>query len=458
MITNNLIILYMNYNIIKIFCNHGNYGATPPYQCDIICDSIIEAFNNKCKLDLDKLLEYLGKLFSGYNYRGSTCVNANKEKIKELINNIFEIMPTIFFEMHKERTNIFLQILRFPYYDTCYEHLNKNVISLELNGKIIFNAFLNALESRMSSNYLINNDILANFIIKNVDMNFNVIERLITCKSEVLAQYIANIIDKSNDDFTKNDLLLKASSALPYSKPIIQSLVFKGCKITNNHVKRVISDCSADSIDFILELSGIKATKIHYKYLLEARKDQETEIDKRDTTIQKKVHLMLNKSYTIYKSGFTKSYSPEKMEVLIKHGFIPDKDDINLSITSNKEIYNIERFGIVLDETFLKLCQEYKFYPNYNFKCIDQNLYQLQNLCSNKNLPKIKQFMKKNKVIPDSVCMENAAKVPNNKETLEILVNAGGIINKSCLLAYTNILYDNQLNFLMQEYFKSDTK
>lgn len=446
----------MNYNIINITCSHENSDPHPPYQCDIISDVIIKALNNNYKLDKNKILTYIDKLFTNTYYRDISCVIFNKEKIKTLMNNIFEFMPMIFLEMCGKNNKIFSNMLRFPFYDTCYEHLNKNI---NLNNNNTVQMFLSIITVRLSSNYIINNDLLANFIIKHVNMTINVIIKLVTCKSDVLSQYIANIIDKSNEDFSFDDIILKSCSALPYSKAIIQSLVFKNFPITNDHLTRVILHCnSADSIDFMFELSGIKPTKIHYKHLLTATKEQEIDIDKRHTTIYKKVHVMLNTSYTMYRTGNVPSYTPEKMEVLIKHGFIPDIEDIHLSITSNKEIYNIERFGIALDEKFLKLCQENNFYPNYNFKCVDQNLYKLQELCLKKNLPKIKQLFNKNKIVPDNVCLENASKVPNNKGTLETLVNAGGIITKSCLISYADTIHDNQLTFLMQEYFKNDAK
>jgi hypothetical protein len=228
--------------------------------------------------------------------------------------------------------------------------------------------------------------------------------------------------------------------------------------VTDDHISQIILYCSDDSIDFIFELTGMKATKKHFNILLGAIKGQEILIDKYQTILVKKDIEMLNLLYTIYKDGNTQNYTPEKTEVLIKHGFVPDIIDINLSVLKGKEIYNIERFGIVLDEKFLKLCQENNFYPQYNFKCIDPNLYKLQELCLKKNLPQIKQFLKKNKVVPDSVCLENASTVPNNKETIQLLVDAGGIITKSCVLEYAKITPDNQLRFLLSQYFKNTDK
>ncbi len=449
---------YKNINTIlmkKIYCAHEErLGAKPlKYDCDIICDLINEAIKNDIIIDRPKLASFLSNLFSASYTRELKCVIINKEKIKELMNNIFNAMPTFFVKLYTARSYILEYMLRFPYYDTCYENLN----GLKLNNEPEFNMLLLRFTQRLSSDYIINNNILANFLIKNVEMTNDVMTFLVKSKSDVLAQHIANIIDKSNETYT-DKVLFNACIALPYSKPIIQSLVLKNLKITNEHLKNVILLCPADSIDFIFELSNIKATKEHFGHLGGATIQQKTIIDKRDAIFCKKELLMLNRRYTIYKEGIEKSYSPEKTEVLIKYGFIPDENTINQAIQHNKEIYNVERFGIVLDEKFLKLCQKYNFYPNYDFKCIDPKLYKLQELCLMRNPPKIRQYLKKNKITPDDVCMENASKVVNNKETIELLVNAGGVISKDSVLAYVNVSQDSQLKYLMTKYFENDNK
>ncbi len=449
---------YKNINDIllkKIYCAHEERSGGIPrvYQCDIIIDLINEAIKNNVDINYDRLSSFISNLFSVSYTRELKCVITNKEKIKDLMNNIFNVMPKFFVKLYADRSYILEYMLRFPYYDTCYDNLNDS----KLNNEPNVNNLLNKITQRLSSNYIVNNDILANFVIKNIDMTNDVIQFLVKSKSDILAQHIANIIDKSSETYT-DKVLYNACLALPYSKPIIQSLVLKNLKITNEHLRSVILLRPADSIDFIFEISNVKATKEHFGILGGATIPQTTIVDKRDAIIVKKELVMLNRNYTIYKDGIEKSYSADKTEILIKHGFIPDEETINEAIQHNKEIYNVERFGIVLDEKFLKLCQTHSFYPKYDFKCIDSKLYGLQELCLTKNPPKIRQYLKKNKVKPDDVCMKNASKVANNKEIIELLVNAGGIITKDTVLAYVKISQDPQLKYLMLKYFENVDK
>lgn len=183
------------------------------------------------------------------------------------------------------------------------------------------------------------------------------------------------------------------------------------------------------------------------------------EIDKRYAIITKKkdVH-MLNKTYNIYKKEFKSNYTTEKMMILFDRGFVPDCDDIKFSVKNKKEIPMIETFGVTLDNEFLKLCQENTFYPKYGFKCISPEMLELQSLCASKNLPKIRAFLKKNNIVPDSICMESASKLKSNHATVILLINSGGVVNEKCLKSYLEHVRDPQLDALVEAYIKNTKK
>ena len=431
-------------------CSHENYAAKSPYTCDSTINSITLAITNNIPINLQLLTKYFGDLFTYYNSTNS-CVVKNMENFKILINNIFATYPQIFSDFYDDNKQIFVNMLRYPIYDTCYEHLNTKMDIINLVDK----PFLDVFVKRLTSNYTDNNDILANFIIRNVNMTKDIITKLSACKSELLANCMAGIIDKSNESFT-DELLLNACSALPFTKQIVQSLVLRNVVITNEHIEHVIKHCSADSIEFIFNLANVQATKQHFKNLVTSDIYKNESVYSRQTIIYNKVICTLDQNYDLYKKEYTSCYTIEKCLVLLNHGFVPEQDDIKLSIEKHVEIPMIEKFGVVFDETFLKLLQKNKFYPNYEFKCIAPELYELQRLCITRNLPKIRKHMKKyDKLVPDSVCMENASKVKSNGETIDLLINAGGIVTKECINSYSEIVNDHQLYSLLEGYFKN---
>lgn len=223
----------------RLPCNHEN-NMPEPFHCNIVIDLIVEALKNNFLIDKEQLLHYLGRLFPNYNYhyRSPSCTINNILKVKELLNAIFTYMPTLFADFYEDGYCLLYSMLRYPIYDICFENLNNlNLSESTLN----FNAFIYAFKYRLTSNYVENNDIFADFIIKNVEMSNNVVVELSLFKSDLLAEYIANIIDKSNDEYALGDILANAILNLPYSKPIIYALSRQNVKITNDDVGTVLS-------------------------------------------------------------------------------------------------------------------------------------------------------------------------------------------------------------------------
>ncbi len=446
----------MNYDQVNVIlkqrrerCAHEAYNLNQPFICDKLIDLINGAITYGFKIEIPLLVKYCESLFNGYG--GSyTCAVKNNEKIKMLINNIFSAYPEIFHIFCEANRQIIQSILKYPIFDTCYEKLNNKVDNLNINDKRYLDTFIR----RLTSNYTENNDILASFIIKNITLTPEILTRLSVCKSELMASYISGIIDKSNDTFP-DELIINACSSLPYTKQIIQSLVLRNVPIAEAFIIKVIETCSDDSIEFILNITNKPATKQYFKKLV-VNKLNIPDVADRYATIYNKIVCRLNDRYDLYKINYTSNYTKDKCLILINHGFIPDQDDIKLSIEHHVEIPMIEKFGVVFDETFLKLLQKNQFYPDYNFKCISPELYQLQKLTITRNLPKIRKFLKtNNKLVPDEVCMVNASNVKSNSDTIQLLIDAGGIITKECLDRYSTMLNDHQMSTLLTGFLKN---
>jgi hypothetical protein len=302
---------------------------------------------------------------------------------------------------------------------------------------------LNTFIKRVTSNYICDNDNLVNFVIKNTTMTKDIIKLLILCKNETMLNHIANIIDKSDDTYD-GDFIFNTLIVLPYSKQIIFSLITKGLKLTDKHFCFVLENCSADSVEFIINLMNPIITKHHFKQLVSSNTQKYIMKGRDEVIIYNDKTCRLNNNYDLYSYKYESNYSKETMSILLNHGFVPDKNDILLSIKHKIEIPMIEKF-IDLDITFLGLCQENNFYPNYDFNCITSEMLELRKLCISKNLPKVRKFLKKHKIIPDNVCMEYASKIKGNDKTLALLVNEGGIITPKCFEMYANTINDPQL-------------
>lgn len=440
-------------------------GTSNHSRCSSYINLINEAFNNNIKVDVKYLCDYIEKLTDTatkqyYRISSDTCMVQNSEKIKELLRNSFIHIPPFFDAI---KPSVMAELLSYPIYDSCYNEVNNLAEFLKFEES--HPVFLKCVRRLSSSYHCDSNNYVANFLIKNTKITANTITELCSCRNEMLANFIAGVLDKTNETFDK-DLLHIACSSLPFTKSIIQSLVFKNNKIQNNHINIVLEQGSADSIEFILDLAKSQGeviiTKEHYKTLINSRIPKNTDIDARHTLMSKGIVQKLNTNYELYLHMWDDNYTIEKMMILINYGFVPDKEDILLSVSYKKEIPMIDKFmdkiGEKLDNDFLKLCQGNNFYPKYNFNCISSELLELQALCSKKNLANLRSFLKKhNTLVPDNVCMENACGIIRNDKAIALLINAGGIINQKCLSIYLGILNDPQMTLLFNNFINNIT-
>jgi hypothetical protein len=83
-------------------------------------------------------------------------------------------------------------------------------------------------------------------------------------------------------------------------------------------------------------------------------------------------------------------------------------------------------------------------------------MYQLQQLCCSKGLPKIRAFIKKYKLFPDSICVMNASKIKNNDKIIALLISLGAPVTIDCVKAYTQTLDLAQLTLLIDNFIKNN--
>lgn len=458
---------YANINVILqkgIGTCNGRNGGNNHSKCSNSVDLINNAINNNININVPLLCKYISDLMDVTSYRGyrygsyrDRCLIKNKDKIKVLFKNIFANYPTFFNEYYGVEVKIMDELLTYVDYDECYDSVDLP-LPLKFDEK---HPFFNAIIKRLSSDYNSGTNHIPNFVIKNTNMTPEVITRLCSCKNEMLANFLSGIIDKTDAKFDES-IMSNACLSLPFTKQIIQSLVSRNIEITNKDIINVLTNCSAESIEFVFELASTQKqlviTKDHYVALLNSTTQKNDRNDTRYASLNNDGTVCkLNNDYEIYLKKLDDNYTVDKMSILLKYGFVLDKDDVLLSIRYKKEIPMIELFGVALDDNFLKLCQANNFYPKYNFKCISQELFELQSLCLVKNLPKIRAFLKKhNTVVPDSVCMENASSIIRNEKTLALLIGAGGIVTKKCLTNYMQIFRDPQMSLLLNDLFKND--
>ncbi len=428
-------------------------GSHEHIYCNEMIDDIMIAMDNNAEINLDLLSNFIYGLFGARNNdytNPNKCAIANETKIKNLLNNIFEKMPTVF-KMICDKNYIIKELLKHPNYDSCYNYLN-NIPKLN-NNISSFNMFI----TRITSLYECNNNDLVNFVIKNITITEEILKKLIICKNDTMAKYISNIIDKSDYKFNKQDLM-NACSVLPFSKPIIHSLMSKRLILNNKHVIHIIEIGSLDSIEFIFNIVNPKITRNHFNTLITSTTEKYTTKCSTNSIIYKNGNVYkLNNNYDSYDYSYQSNYSKEKMMVFINRGFVPNKDDILLSIKHKLEIPMVEKF-IKLDDAFLKLCIDNNFYPKYNFDCISNELLQLRSLCVSKNLSNIRNFLNKHNIVPDNTCMESACQIKGNDKTLQLLINYGGIITPHCIKLYSSTINDAALTIMANSLIKNTNK
>ena len=121
-----------------------------------------------------------------------------------------------------------------------------------------------------------------------------------------------------------------------------------------------------------------------------------------------------------------------------------------LKLTSKKiKIDNIEKYGIKLDDNYLKVCDKINFYP-YPFDDIQQSDIELMNSC----YPHRNKYINNQGIIPKQRCMRLACSYKNNLNTIETLIDYGGKIDIECLQKTIELHTSNRQVTLIFEKFR----
>ena len=121
-----------------------------------------------------------------------------------------------------------------------------------------------------------------------------------------------------------------------------------------------------------------------------------------------------------------------------------------LKLTSKKiKIDNIEKYGIKLDDNYLKVCDKINFYP-YPFDDIQQSDIELMNSC----YPHRNKYINNQGIIPKQRCMRLACSYKNNLSTIETLIGYGGKIDLECLQKTIELHTSNRQVTLIFEKFR----
>lgn len=419
-------------------CTHNNYyygyHANTNHACTKACALITECYaDGKTLLDVtvDSFLLYLSAQPVGY-YSNQGCLNKNSACIIPILKELFKD--------HVPIDKFLMTIIQIRDYDECYIALTNNK-----DFKLSYDCVNAIIQKRLEFSFNEEDTDLIDFLMQHIEITYDMLLSLSKCRNGYLAFLLSSIVDKyTSEDELDKEMLYAAVETLPYSKPIVNSLINRGVGLDDHCLDIVCAKCDIDAIGYILETGRIPILKEHYKSLVTS----------------KEAHRYQNMHHYHYRSvnpnhQWDKGYSMEKMELLIKYGYKPDYEDIVYGVQHKAEIPGIDRFDIILDQKLLDICWDNDFYPQYKFDCIEQSMVELQKLCKTRKAADIKKHMKAYKLVPDRKCMENACAFKNNNAIVKYLLENGGKITLKCLKNCSEEFGANMfLQTIIQEYEK----
>lgn len=412
-------------------CGHS-FWQNGDFKCDNMINLIEKYHNNKIKLSDKTAMAFMEFLFNKSYPSIKNCARENSGKLIPVISQLFTYyLPDI---------KILSSFFEIPEYDICYSYLETNP---KFNSK---HAILSPILSRLRFSCNSEDNKLIDFLFRNINMDLNTIKSLVACRNNYLSLLLSGILDKFNEDIPK-EILYIACEYLPYTKPIIESLKNRGLNIDSVCLEMACKTPDLEGLKYILS-HNLTIQKNHFQNLILSRVFEKFPTQPG----AKKIYSYWNNSPGEWLPGYT----PEKMELLIQSGYKITKDDLIYSIQNRKEIPNLDRFDLDLNQEILELCWLSDFYPNYNFTCISPKMVELQKLCREKKPSQIKKFFSENKLIPDNKTMENACGFRTNLPILNILIQQGGKINFSCLKKCAREMRENNFLIKLMEYYEAD--
>lgn len=453
------------YNIMTTYrCHKHNYykgrwgynGLQQHHDCIDIGNSIFikmkeirEEINNINEVDnidieneREELQKNINTLF--YAYIGfilnSTCITKYNENNYTIIDKILDYVTNIIDnkEFYYKGRNYKLMDILFLYIPS--DEIGNSIIDkiININDKIFNISFaVEYIKTNLMINSVASNNLnkhksminrIKNFVLKeckNDDFSF---VPFVEMRCPYFANIISNIIDKHDGDI-KEDVLIGALRFLPYTKSIVNSLILKlKPEFKESYLSVVLNYCEIEGIKYFIGRYKNNITSNNFEKLLCSHRY----IDKKGNCTDE--YGFYVKTY--YDKSTVIGYNTDKFELLVENGFKPTYNDIITALKYKVELPNIERFDIKLEQNFIKECEKYKFFPSYEIKGVGKNISELRSLCTIKNKSQITSFFKRNKkdnIVPDRICMENASEIKTNKAVLDVLISHGGKITAECV-------------------------
>jgi hypothetical protein len=419
-------------------CIHRIYLRTnsqvQPVICDGICGTIFQCLSGGqvfSKTFIKKFYEsFCTAMYKGNHYRNHCCLAKNNKVITNSLSNIVT------------NENLGEDVLKTMILDTTYDNF---FINLKQNNKsfIFSNKLLEyVLVEKFQFDNSTTDSILFNTLFPTIKSEF--INELLLCKNKVICTKLAQYIDKY-DGIITDTMVVNACKSLPHSMDIVKLLISRGHGINESHFKTVCKYGDIVSIQFILDMTRIKPTSVHFKaiqqtvgYLSNTERIQR--MDWREILPERWVKT---------------PFDVKKAHVLISHGFVPTYNDLYDAIKYKGYIPNIERFKINIDKKFLEKCWDEDFYPPYDFNMVSKEMVMLQKICHSRATKKIQQYLgKQQDIIPDRKCMENACRFKNNTSVLNLLTQKGGNVTIKCIENCANEFKSNDMLKIIIAQFK----
>lgn len=407
-------------------CKHTNRWGVQQYNCLDAAKLIDASFNLGIVLTsqiVNEFYKYISK--DQYYYEKNCLQSVDKE---------FILVLKKLFALHPPPISLLTKLLEISKYDECYQHIP--------NGEFL-NDIDTIINSRLKYSSLFSNDdgILVTTILDKIQLDQKILKKLIGCRSKVLQLLLASIVDKTTIELTQ-DMLDESCKILPLSEKVIISLISRGLSLNTDHLEIVCKTGDIKSIDFIIHTAKLNINNKHFNAVI-LSKEYYVETD---------MYKIRNMPDIIYKGssfaiGYSDAYSEQKMELLIKNGYIVTYADLLFSIKHKKEIPGINRFPkIKLDTKALEACWDVDFYPkNYEFDCISKNQIHLQELCKTRKVAEIKKLLNSDStLVVDRKCMENSCNYASNAG-YDILRNKGGVPTIKCIKNISKMVKNNRM-------------
>jgi hypothetical protein len=231
---------------------------------------------------------------------------------------------------------------------------------------------------------------------------------------------------------------------VPHTMPLIQTIH----NVTGWSDTALLNACTyGENITEVFKLSGAQVTKEHCEAIIKSKY----------YIIFPYVFSQYMKSYSSTNNinkdtGFTVNTDGteihNKIDELVKLGYVVTKDDFLFSIKNNVSIPIKDEYKHFFDQEVLDICHESDNYPDYPFSCIKPEMYQLLQLCGKRNKKSIIAHMKKYKLVPNKYCVEAICRGKDNHilSILQIFIDAGAVVTLEALK--NNIKYNNRSTVL----------